>query len=329
LLARELPALRDRGIISIGSGVTDCYQPCEAIARITERCIPHFAERGWPVQVMTKSALIRRDRDAWLAVNRKGGFLLFMTVTGTDETTRSLMEPGASKYIDRLETLAAFSAEGVVTGALAMPLLPGLSDDEASIRRLFGALKECGVAFVMPGGLTLRPGRQKETYFETLRSAKPELMVEYERLYAEERASGRPINAASAALAHRISTLLREFGLTHTLPHFIHARILPPHDSFRILLRDMEELYAERGVSTRPLAASANRYDAWLKENRTHFRRRRSLDEDWLQNRFLNAVELGEIEKVLNNKKLAAFAKEVVLEGKRLDYSSLKLVEGK
>jgi DNA repair photolyase len=328
LLARELPSLRDRGIISLGSGVTDCYQPCEADVRITERCIPLFAERGWPVLVMTKSALVRRDLNAWKSVDERGGFLLFMTVTGVDEDIRRLMEPGASGYRERLETLAEFSAAGVVTGALAMPLLPRLSDDEASLRSLFGALKECGVAFIMPGGLTLRPGRQKDTYLETLRSARPELVEEYDRLYAEERPSGMPIRVASDALAARAAPLLRELGLAHNLPHRIHARLLPPHDSFRILLRDMAELYAERGISTRPLTAAADRYDAWLKEIRTQFRRRRTLPEDWLVDRFLNAAELGELDGVLKNEKLAAFAREVILAGRRLDYLTLKLTDG-
>lgn len=328
LLAVELPVLRDRGIISLGSGVTDCYQPCESVARITERCIPLFQSRGWPTQVMTKSALIMRDLEKWRAVNERGGFLLFMTVTGVDEKNRRVMEPGASSYRERLDTLAAFTAAGMVTGALAMPLLPGISDDDAALRSLFGSLKECGIAFAMAGGLTLRPGRQKDTYFQTLRAARPDLVGEYERLYIEERPSGMPIRTARDELARRIAPLLREIGLPYTLPHRIHARILPQHDSLRILLRDMVELYAERGIATRPLTAAADRYDVWLKEIRTQFRRRRTLESTWLQDRFLNAAELGELDKVLNNDKLASFAKEVVLRGRRLDYLSLKLVDG-
>jgi DNA repair photolyase len=328
LLANELPALRDRGIISLGSGVTDCYQPCERVLRITERCVPLLAEKGWPVLVMTKSALVRRDMDGWMTVNRGGGFLLFMTVTAIDEKIRGLMEPGASPYRERLETLAAFSTAGAVTGALAMPLLPFISDDDASLRSLFGALKESGVSFVMPGGLTLRPGRQKETYLETLRAARPDLLADYGRLYGEERPSGAPIRSASEALNRRAGSLLREFDLTWTLPHRIHARLLPAHDSFRILLRDMAELYAERGIETRPLAAAADRYDLWLKEIRTQFRRRRTLAADWLQDRFLNATELGELDGILKNAKLTAFAREVILGGKRLDYLTLKLADG-
>jgi hypothetical protein len=221
--------------------------------------------------------------------------------------------------------MAAFSAMGIATGALAMPLLPSVGDDEAALRRLFGALKETGVSFIMPGGLTLRPGRQKELYLETLAAFKPELTVAYERLYEENRPSGAPVKTASDALGRRCAEVLREMKMSWTLPHAVYARLLPSHDAFRILLRDMSELYAERGVSVRPLAAAADRYDGWLKTVRGEFRRRRSLPPDWLRDRFLNAAELGELDAVLDNPKLAAFAKEIVSGGKVLDYIDLKL----
>lgn len=328
LLAEELPVLRDRGLISFGSGVTDAYQPLEARERVTERCLPLLEKKGWPCLVITKSALIRRDADAWRRISERGGFMLFMTVTGTDEETRQRYEPGASSYADRLDTLAEFHAAGAVTGALAMPLLPFINDDEKSMRALFGALKETGVAFIMPGGLTLRPGRQKDLYLETTARYRPDLLPDYERIYAENRPSGAPIKAASDALRTRCAAVLSEFGLPWTLPHAVYAKMLSPHDALRVLLRDMAELYAAKGIPVRALVASADRYDQWLTGIRGQFRRRRSLDDGWLTDRFLNAVELGELDTVLDNGKLAAFCRETVLGGKRLDYLTLKLADG-
>lgn len=325
LLADELPKLRDRGMISFGSGVTDAYQPLEASRGVTERCAPLLEERGWPVLVITKSNSVRRDVEVWRRVNARGGFLLFMTVTGTDEEIRARFEPGASSYAERLETLAEFGKAGIVAGALAMPLLPSICNDERSIRELFGALKETGVAFIMPGGLTLRPGRQKELYLETVASFRAELLPDYGRLYAENRQSGAPVKEAGEALMRRCAAELKRLGMPWTLPHSVYSRLLPPHDAFRILLRDMVELYAARGVSVRPLMASAERYDEWLKTARGEFRRRRTLPADWLRDRFLNAAELGELDAVLENAKLAAFAKEVILRGKIFDYTTLRI----
>jgi DNA repair photolyase len=325
LLAQELPGLRDRGMISFGSGVTDAYQPLETTKKITERCIPLLEDRGWPVLVITKSALVRRDAELWRRVDARGGIMLFMTVTGTDEEVRNRFEPGAATYRARLETLEAFGSAGMATGALAMPLLPFINDDDASIRSLFGALKETGVSFIMPGGLTLRPGRQKDLYLDEVSAFKPELMPGYERIYAENRLSGAPIKEAAAALRRRCADELKRIGLPWTLPHAVYSRFLPPHDAFRILLRDMAELYAERGVSVRRLISSADRYDEWLKKLRGEFRRRRSLPADWLKDRFLNAVELGELDAVLDNVKLASFAKDTMLNRYVFDYMTLKL----
>lgn len=328
LLRTELPPLRDRGMISLGSGVTDAYQPAEAERRITEQCLQPLIDKGWPVLVITKSALIQRDLDRWRLVNEAGGFLLFMTVTGTDEDIRRVMEPRAAEYRERFETLALFRSAGIETGALAMPIQPGLGDDDESLTRLFGALKETGVSFIMPGGLTLRPGRQKDLYLRTISEFRPDLVKTYRRLYAEERPSGAPIAAATRAFAARCAAVLRGIGLPWTLPHKSYSRLLPVHDALRVLYRDMVELYAGRGIATGPLKSAADRYDAWLKTTRSEFRRRRTLPPCWLEDRIRNAVELGEMERVLDNPKLSTFTKEIVSGGHTFDYLDLKLSDG-
>lgn len=325
LLEAELPALRDRGMISLGSGVTDAYQGAEAALGLTRRCIPPLARKGWPTLVITKSSLIERDLELWREVNSRGGFLLYMTVTGTDEGLRELMEPGASTYASRLETLQRFARAGIPTGALAMPLLPGLSDDEAALRDLFFSLRDVGVSFIMPGGLTLRPGRQKDLYLRTLEGARPDLLPAYQRYYAENRPSGAPTAATSSELRRRCAAVLRETGLPWLPPHRLYARILPAHDAFSLLLRDMVELYAARGIPVEPLKAASTAFEAWLKPLRTGFRRRRNLPDSWLEERFLSAVELGELDGVLDNRKLSDFCREVTLRGRRLDYLTLKL----
>lgn len=325
LLAAELPGLRDRGMISFGSGVTDAYQPLEASLEITAKCIPHLIRKGWPTLVITKSSLIERDLSLWLEANRGGGFLLFMTVTGTDERVRELMEPNASGYADRLGTLRRFADAGIPTGALAMPLLPGLNDDEASLRDLFFSLKDAGVSFIMPGGVTLRPGRQKDLYLETLGGARPDLLPYYSAIYAENRQSGAPTAAATTEQRRRYAAVLKETGLSWLPPHRHYARLLPPHDALALLLRDMAELYAARGVAVGPLRAASERYEGWLRTVRTDFRRRRRLPDGWLEERFLSAAEFGELDGLMDNAKLAGFVREVVLKGRRLDYPTLKL----
>ena len=326
-LARELPALRERGMIAFGSGVTDPYQPAEAFERITGACARLLVEspRALPALVMTKSSLVARDLPTWGRVNERAGFVLLVSLTNLDEELREVMEPGASSFASRLEAMRAFKTAGCAVGVLAMPFLPGLSDSSESIEAVYGACAEAGVDFVMPGGLTLRPGRQKDFYLRALAAYRPDLSQSTLDIYREERPSGSPSAPAARALFDRIAPIKRGFGMPYLLPHKVFARFLPPHDALRILFRDMLELYAERGADTTALKRSAAAYDDWLLGLRRAFRRKRSLPDSWLEERFDEAVHDGELGRVLGNERLASFTEKVLLEGARLDYCSLKL----
>jgi DNA repair photolyase len=326
-LAKELPALRERGMIAFGSGVTDPYQPVEASEKITGACARLLVEssRALPALVMTKSKLVLRDLPLWRALNESAGFVLLVSLTSLDEELREVMEPGASSFASRLETIRSFKAAGCAVGVLAMPFLPGLSDGTESIEELYGACSEAGVDFVMPGGLTLRPGRQKEFYLDALAAYRPDLVDSTRDIYREERPSGSPCAPAARDLFERIAPIKRSFGMPYLLPHKVFARFLPPHDALRILFRDMLELYAERGADTSALKKSAAAYDEWLLGLRRAFRRKRSLPDSWLEERFAEAVQGGEFGGVLGNERLLRFTEKVLLEGARLDYCSLKL----
>lgn len=336
LLAAELPRLREAGMVAIGSGTTDAYQACEATAQVTAGCARELARHAAtapsgtgrlpvPALVMTKSALALRDLPLWSAVNQAAGFLLLVSISSTDEELREIMEPGASSFAERLALLRAYKQAGCPVGVLAMPCLPGLSDSEASLRRLYAACAEIGVDYLLPGGLTLRPGRQKELYLSTLALHRPELLPLVRELYREERPSGMPLAASLADFSRRLKPIQEEFGLPRQLPHAIHARLLPPWDSFHVLLLDMAELYAERGVSVAPLRQASARYDAWLLGLRRHFRRHRSLPSEWLPERFTSALDSGELAGILDNRRLARLASQVLAEGARFDYLRLKL----
>jgi DNA repair photolyase len=329
-LAAELPTVRERGMIAFGSGVTDPYQPLESDNTITSRCARLLAEspHALPALVMTKSSLATRDLPLWKRLNEHTGFVLLVSLTSLDESLRKTMEPGTSSFACRLEMIRKFKAAGCSVGVLAMPFLPGLSDGEDSIRALYEACSDAGVDFVMPGGLTLRPGRQKEFYLKALYTYRPELLGPTTELYREEHASGSPSFTASRALISRIAPIRRGLAMPFLLPHMIFSRILPPHDSIRILFRDMLELYAERNIDISALVRSTKAYDAWLISLRRIFRRKRNLPYIWLEERFNEATIDGELDTILGNKRLFRFVMTILREGACLDYLTLKLEQG-
>ena len=323
LLAEELRGLRDRGAVSLGSGVTDSYQPAEATEGLTASCARLLAEAALPAVVLTKSNLILRDLDVWKEVAAKSACLVMITITTLNETLRSCFEPGAPSSRDRLEAVRVLSASGIAVGVLAMPLLPVLGDGEEEAASLFAAAKTAGARFVTPGGLTLRPGRQKDLFLETLAGFEPGLLPRYRELYAEERQSGAPLSSYTAGRHEAWKRRLDEFRLPLLVPHEIHRRLLSAPDSARVLLRHMQELYAARGTRTGSLKAAADRYDAWLASERTTFRRGRSLPRTWLEDRYDLALESGELAKVLANPKLADFLKRLRQENLVFDYLDL------
>jgi DNA repair photolyase len=330
-LAADLPKARERGLVAFGSGTTDPYQPCEAASRITGACAELLVQGPLPpagrlpALIMTKSALARRDLPLWKGHAATAGVVLLVSLTSLDEDLRTVMEPGASSFAERLELLRDFKAAGAATGILAMPFLPGLSDQEESIRRVYGAARELGVDFVMPGGLTLRPGRQKDLYLATLGQFRPDLLPGVEKIYQEARDSGAPSWEARKALEKILAPIRRDSDLPFLLPHKIFGPILPAHDSLRLLLRDMIELYADRSIDTSNLRRSGDLYDSWLVAKRREFRRARSLSPAWLEDALPQAARKGELRSLLDNPKLASFCESVILEDAYLDYVSLRL----
>ncbi len=330
-LERELPGLREIGIVGFGSGVTDPYQPIEASEDISGRCARILAEAPIPLpaMVMTKSALPLRDLEAWSRVNERAGFILLVSITSLDEELRSLMEPGAACFTDRLHLLRAYKEAGCVTGALAMPFLPGISDSPESIAALYDACISAGVDFIMPGGLTLRPGRQKQLYLSVIKKYFPSIYSSTLALFSEDRPSGSPSHVACTALNDTTSQIQKDFGIPFLLPYSCYEKILPSHDAFHILFRDMVELYEARGIDTAPLRRSADRFDEWLINLRRVFRKKRSFPIEWLEERFKDAISSGEIHRVLENPRLEAFVLSIVNEDSVFDYKTLRLVDRK
>jgi DNA repair photolyase len=134
------------------SGVTDPYQPVERRLRLTRRCVEVFAEFRNPVGIVTKSALVCRDRDLLSELARYQAAHVFLSITTLDPELARLMEPRAATPIARLRALRELTDAGVPVGVLVAPVIPGLTDHEAPA--IINAAHEAGAR--MAGYVTLR-----------------------------------------------------------------------------------------------------------------------------------------------------------------------------
>jgi len=141
------------GLVSIGI-VTDPYQPAEARYKITRECLKELIGRGFPLSILTKSALVLRDLDL---LKRLGDVEVGFTVTLLNEQVQKAFEPHSSSTGARLEALKELSDAGIRTWLFFGPVLPHFSDSWEHIDRLFAAAAEAGVDHVLVDVLNLYP----------------------------------------------------------------------------------------------------------------------------------------------------------------------------
>jgi DNA repair photolyase len=236
LAARELSKLREPGFLFIGGGVCDAYQAAEARFGLARGLLELCLDRRIPVHVLTKSALVERDLDLLAAIHREARAVLSFSIALTDERHRQVFEPGAASLDERWRILQKAHQMGLHTGVMAMPLLPGLSDQPQPVNTLIARAVEIGVDYMCMGGLTLRPGNQKQGFFAVLAREFPDLVPGYQKLYCEERSSGLPDSRYLERLDGRTRTALQKHQLPGRMPRRLFHGLVPLYTELAVLL---------------------------------------------------------------------------------------------
>jgi DNA repair photolyase len=152
------------------SGVTDCYQPLEAAWGLTRACLEVCERHANPVSVVTKSALVRRDRDLLARIASKARVHVSMSIPFLDEETSRRVEPGAPTVARRFEAIRDLAAAGVRVGIGVAPIIPGLNDRD--VPHLLERAKESGASFAFRTLLRL-PGSVREVFLHRIRETMP------------------------------------------------------------------------------------------------------------------------------------------------------------
>jgi DNA repair photolyase len=324
LLKKELSQQKERGVVHFCSGVSDPYQPIEKEEKLMRQCAEVVLQSDFPASVLTKSSLIMRDIDIWEQVHKKSGFCLLMTVTFMDDKYRQIFEPGASPIEERLATLKAFKERGIPTGVMAMPLLPYISDTKEFMTSLAIKMKELEVDFVVPGELTLRPGRQKDGFMAIMKEHFPQFEQSYLDLYSENRPSGRIKDQYHSQLYPPFYRIFIETGIPLLAPHYLYHGLFPKYYELVILLNHMLQLYSWKGLDTRRLKTSNAMYLDWLNDKITYMNRSRKRYPQDIEDEITLMMKDGSWTSLLKNDKLAEFTRQVCMENKIFDYMALR-----
>jgi DNA repair photolyase len=130
LLRRELTRKSWEGDTIVFSGVTDCYQPTEAVYGLTRRCLEVCRDFRNPVGIVTKGALLRRDVDVLSALAREADVTVYVSVPFADDRAARAIEPNVASPAQRIETIGLLAAAGIRTGVAVAPVIPGLNDSD-------------------------------------------------------------------------------------------------------------------------------------------------------------------------------------------------------
>ena len=197
-----------REAVTLGAA-TDPYQPCESRYQLTRRTIETLAEFRTPIHIITRGPMILRDLDVLVAAAQRVDVSVNVSIPTLDPKVLKVMEPGVAPGTRRIAVVKALVAAGLDAGVGMAPILPGLTDSRQSMAAVVRAAREAGATRVWSIGLFLRPGT-REHFLSALGAEWPELVPQYQRLYAGRaylaKADVEPIQATTRELK-------RQFGI--------------------------------------------------------------------------------------------------------------------
>ncbi|RBY87936.1 radical SAM protein [Blastococcus sp. TF02A-30] len=168
--------------VALGTN-TDPYQRAEGRYKLMPGVIRALADSGTPFSILTKGTLLRRDVPLLAEAAQEVPLGLGVSMAIWDDELHAALEPGVPTPRARLDLVRALADAGLPYGVFLAPVLPGLTDDEESLDAAIGAIAAAGATGVTVIPLHLRPGA-REWFMAWLRSAHPELVPRYERMYA-------------------------------------------------------------------------------------------------------------------------------------------------
>jgi DNA repair photolyase len=182
--ARRLAAVVRAGeTIALGTA-TDPYQPGEKEAGVTRRFLEMVARaRNVRLGIVTKGALILRDLELLQKIHRRSRLSVHVSLISPHAELIRKLDPWAPPPAVRIEVMRRLVEGGIETSLGLAPVLPGLTDDEASLDLLLERVAAAGVRRLFTNVLFLRsPTREK--FLKWLGAEFPRYLEAYQRAYA-------------------------------------------------------------------------------------------------------------------------------------------------
>ncbi len=168
--------------VALGTN-TDPYQWVEGRYKLMRGIWEALRDFANPCSILTKSPLVLRDVDLLKEIAEVAEVSACLSVPTLEEKAWRATEPHTPHPRARLEAVAELNRQGIPTGILIAPLMPGINDDPAEVAKIVEAATDAGATYIGGNTLFLR-GSVRALVFEWLREHRPDLVPRYERLYA-------------------------------------------------------------------------------------------------------------------------------------------------
>jgi len=235
-----------RGFVMIGGGVGDSYQPIEKTYQLSRRALEVVDEYNFPVHILTKSTLVKRDIDILKKINQKNRAIVSFSFSSADDKISAIFEPGVPPPSERLKTLTCFKNEGIACGMFLLPVIPFITDIPELMEETIGKASEAGLDFIIFGGMTLKEGRQKDIFYKVLRDNYPKLTGEYENIYQKNK-WGEAAGEYYDSINQTFNSIIKKYKIPLRIPLAIYLDILEENDLVVVILEHIDYLLKLKG----------------------------------------------------------------------------------
>ncbi len=158
---------------------------------------------GNPCSVLTKSPLILRDLALLKQIAERTTFSACLSIPTLDERAWRATEPHTPNPRARLEAVTELNRNGIPTGVLIAPLMPGINDSPHQVEPLLQGAIDAGATSIGGVALHLRPG-VREVFMRWLHAERTDLVERYEELYRKGAYAPKDERVRLAGLVRRV-----------------------------------------------------------------------------------------------------------------------------
>ena len=238
-----------RSYIMLGGGVGDSYQPVEKKYRLSRQALQVIYDYGFPVHILTKSTLVKRDLDIIKKIDRQSRAIVSFSISSADDKTSAIFEPGVPTPSRRFDTLAYFKNQGIACGIFLLPVIPFITDTHPMIENAIDKASKVGTDFVVFGGMTMKRGNQQEHFLRVLKNNYPQLLPEYTMIYQGNK-WGEAIPDYYRSISQTFDTIATEYGMSKRLPANLFNDILDENDLVTVILEQLDYLLRLKGAQS-------------------------------------------------------------------------------